>query len=155
MYPPTTHIHFNQRALAYGSLTPGSVVRLEFEKDAFIRGAQYSSGHRLCGHGAPLIRLPKPQPLPYDAMSARQRPWPERLRLACQAWALQGYGPPGVIYALYIAKIALYIALWWFFCFSSDWGQSDGWVERISPRQLFGCCGAFFEVWDLDVEVVP
>ena len=53
---------------------------------------------------------------PYDFADWRARPFPERLKMVCQSWALQGYGTPVAIYAVYILKIAFYIWAWSFFC---------------------------------------
>lgn len=36
--------------------------------------------------------------------------------MVCESWALQGYGTPVAIFALYALKIALYVAGWIFFC---------------------------------------
>ena len=57
-----------------------------------------------------------PKPLPYDALAWQELPFGERARLACTNWALDGYGIPAAIYAVYLAKIGLYVAGWIFFC---------------------------------------
>lgn len=36
--------------------------------------------------------------------------------MVCQAWALQGYGTPLGVYAVYAIKIAFYVGMWMFFC---------------------------------------
>jgi hypothetical protein len=46
--------------------------------------------------------------------------------MACQAWALDGYGTPPAIYALYLLKVALYVAAWVGFC-SLNGGAGEGW----------------------------
>ncbi len=61
----------------------------------------------------PLLR---PVPPPYDPLDWAARPFPERARMVCQAWALQGYGTPLAIYALYAVKLALYAGAWVLFC---------------------------------------
>ena len=49
---------------------------------------------------------------PYDALDWQQQPFPTRARMVCEAWALQGYGTPVVVFALYGLKIIAYIAVW-------------------------------------------
>lgn len=61
----------------------------------------------------PLFRPAAP---PYDLAEWRRRPFPERVRMVCQAWALQGYGAPLYVYALYVVKIALYVLGWALWC---------------------------------------
>ena len=80
------------------------------------------------------FKLPKPTPPPYDVMAASKAPFGDRLKLACQAWALQGYGAPKTIYALYLFKIAIYIWGWFFFCsFSADWsGWDNPWATVMT-----------------------
>jgi Transmembrane protein of unknown function (DUF3556) len=57
-----------------------------------------------------------PVPPPYDALEWDQRPFPEKSRMVCQAWALQGYGTPPAAYGLYALKIALYVGGWVLWC---------------------------------------
>jgi hypothetical protein len=38
------------------------------------------------------VPLLYPVPPPYDPLDWVKRPFPERARMVCQAWALQGYG---------------------------------------------------------------
>jgi hypothetical protein len=57
-----------------------------------------------------------PAPLPYDPVAWSKLPLPERGRLVCQAWALQGYGTPLAIYLLYGLKVLAYVGGWRFFC---------------------------------------
>jgi len=66
------------------------------------------------------LRLPAPKPPPYDPDEWRQLPWSERTKLACQAWALDGYGAPLLTYAVYLAKIGAYVACWAAFCLFSE-----------------------------------
>ena len=47
-----------------------------------------------------------PIPPPYDPLDWAQKPFPERARMVCQAWALQGYGTPPATYAVYALKVA-------------------------------------------------
>ncbi|MCA9770971.1 MAG: DUF3556 domain-containing protein, partial [Myxococcales bacterium] len=52
---------------------------------------------------------------PYDIKAWRAAPLHERLKMVCQAWAIQGYGTPPLIYTVYILKIALlYVGGWCF-----------------------------------------
>jgi hypothetical protein len=62
------------------------------------------------------MRLPEPKAPPYDLEEWKSAPWPQKTRLACQGWALHGYGAPLVLYALYMGKVGLYICGWIFFC---------------------------------------
>ena len=61
------------------------------------------------------MRLPAPVPPPYDPLEWVRQPWSTRIRQVCQAWTAQGYGAPRSIYALYLVKIAAFIAAWVFF----------------------------------------
>ncbi len=84
------------------------------------------------------MELPKPKPLPYDVRAARRLPWGQRVQLACQAWAIQGYGAPGVVYGLYLLKIAAYVGAWWYFCtWSADWSQAQTFTERLWTETAF------------------
>ncbi len=50
----------------------------------------------------------------WDAEAWPGLPFAERVRLACQDWAVRGFGVPVVGYAFYLVKLALYVAgfLW-------------------------------------------
>jgi hypothetical protein len=58
----------------------------------------------------------QPTPPPYDPLEWEQKPFTERARMVCNAWAIQGYGTPVAIYLVYAIKIALYVYGWFFFC---------------------------------------
>lgn len=58
----------------------------------------------------------KPTPLPYDALQWAKLPLAERGRMVCEAWALQGYGTPLAVFAVYALKVVFYIGAWIFFC---------------------------------------
>lgn len=58
----------------------------------------------------------KPLVPPYDPLEWRKKPFAERARMVCRAWALQGYGTPIAVYLVYALKIALYVAGWVLFC---------------------------------------
>ncbi|MEM9730619.1 MAG: DUF3556 domain-containing protein [Myxococcota bacterium] len=53
---------------------------------------------------------------PYDISEWKKKPFPERTKMVCQSWALQGYGTPWPIYLVYILKIGFYVWGWSFFC---------------------------------------
>ncbi|HZJ68142.1 MAG TPA: DUF3556 domain-containing protein, partial [Kofleriaceae bacterium] len=78
----------------------------------------------------------RPTPVPYDALEWVKKPFAERARMVCEAWALQGYGTPVAIYALHIIKIAVYIAVWIAFCtFTPGLGLAnigDWWLSPIA-----------------------
>lgn len=76
------------------------------------------------------MALPKPHLPPYDVREWEQRPYPERLRMVCQAWALQGYGTPSAIYVVYLLKMALYVGMWLFFCSLSPTLGGPGAIAR-------------------------
>jgi hypothetical protein len=60
---------------------------------------------------------------PYDPLEWVKKPLPERGRMVCLSWALQGYGSPIGAYAIYAIKVLFYIGMWIFFCgFSSGLG---------------------------------
>jgi hypothetical protein len=62
------------------------------------------------------VGLLDPVAPPYDALEWKDKPFPERCRTACQAWALEGYGSPPAALLLYGVKVAAYFAAWCFFC---------------------------------------
>jgi hypothetical protein len=84
------------------------------------------------------MRFPAPAPPPYDPYEWQKLPFPEKCRLVCQAWALQGYGAPIPVYAVYVVKILLiYIGGWAFFCsFTPGLGNvlsiSSWWFEPVA-----------------------
>jgi hypothetical protein len=70
------------------------------------------------------MSLLQPLPTPYDPLVWAKLPFEQRARWVCQAWALQGYGTPLGIYAVYVLKVGLYIGGWAFFCgFSPGMGS--------------------------------
>jgi hypothetical protein len=58
----------------------------------------------------------QPIPPPYDALEWEKKPFPERARMVCEAWALQGYGSPLGAYAIYALKVVFYVGMWVVFC---------------------------------------
>ena len=64
----------------------------------------------------PRMALLNPILPPYDIREWQKKPFPERVKMVCQSWALQGYGTPSPIYAVYILKIVFYVWVWSLFC---------------------------------------
>jgi transmembrane protein DUF3556 len=62
------------------------------------------------------MSLMRPAPVPYDPVDWVKRPFAERARMVCEAWALQGYGTPIAIYLIHVLKIGLYVGAWIVFC---------------------------------------
>ena len=84
---------------------------------------------------------------PYDALEWEQKPFPERCRLACQAWALQGYGSPLSVVLAYALKVLLLAAAWLGFCaLSPSLGPagelSRWWLEPLAFQKaiLWALC---------------
>lgn len=83
------------------------------------------------------MNLMRPIPVPYDPLAWAQRPFAERARMVCEAWALQGYGTPLAIYLVHVLKIGLYIGAWIVFCgFTPGLGGlatiGDWWLSPIA-----------------------
>ncbi len=67
--------------------------------------------------------LMKPQGLPYDYDIWKNKAFPEKAKMICQAWAMQGFGAPKFIILFYTIKILLYGWVWLFFCsYSAELG---------------------------------
>jgi Transmembrane protein of unknown function (DUF3556) len=86
---------------------------------------------------------------PYDALEWQRKPFAEKSRLVCQAWAMQGYGTPVAVYGFYIAKVVFYVGMWAFFCsFTPGLGDpralSSWWLEPIA-FQKFALWSMVFE----------
>jgi hypothetical protein len=62
------------------------------------------------------MALPQPRLPPYDIREWQQKPFGERLKMVCAAWALDGYGTPSPIYLAYLLKIVAYLGVWCLFC---------------------------------------
>lgn len=72
------------------------------------------------------MKILAPEKLPFDFQEWKSKPFPTRVKMLCQAWAVQGYGAPVSVYFFYIFKIALYVWLWTVFCsFSENLGSMD------------------------------
>lgn len=57
-----------------------------------------------------------PTPTPYDPLEWERLPLEPRAKLACEAWALQGYGAPLAAFGFYAIKVVAYIGAWIGFC---------------------------------------
>ena len=42
----------------------------------------------------------------------KQKPFAQRVKMLCIAWATQGYGSPASVYVFYLLKIAFYVWGW-------------------------------------------
>jgi hypothetical protein len=78
-----------------------------------------------------------PTPTPYDPLVWQRAPMADRGRMVCEAWAMQGYGTPPGVFALYALKVALYVGGWMFFCsFSAPLGKLSAvgtwWLHPIA-----------------------
>lgn len=71
----------------------------------------------------------KPADLPYDFAAWKQLPFPQRAKMVCQAWALQGFGAPPFTVLFYSLKILFYIWMWTVFC---SYSTSLGGIDRIA-----------------------
>ncbi len=60
-----------------------------------------------------------PAKTPYAPLEWLEKPFAERGRMVCEAWAMQGYGSPIGVYVVYAVKVALYVAAWVGFCATS------------------------------------
>ena len=81
-----------------------------------------------------LRRLITPRATPYTAAEWSAQPWPIRLRMACQAWALDGYGSPPAIYGLYLIKVLVYVGVW---VGLAAMGEGGDWSERLLSATAF------------------
>jgi hypothetical protein len=92
-----------------------------------------------------------PSPPPFDPLTWAERPFEDRARMACQAWAMQGYGTPFALLIVYGLKIALYIGGWLFFCgFSPALGGATSiagwWLNPLAFQKAI--------IWSLLFEVL-
>jgi len=85
---------------------------------------------------------------PYDALEWEKKPFPERCRLVCQAWALQGYGSPPTVVLAYALKVLALIGAWLGFCAlspalgpASDVGR--WWLEPLAFQKAILWCMCF------------
>jgi hypothetical protein len=83
------------------------------------------------------VSFMRPAPVPYDPLEWVKKPFAERARMVCEAWALQGYGTPAAIYALHVIKLVLHVGVWIVFCgFTPGLGRittiADWWLTPIA-----------------------
>ena len=94
----------------------------------------------------------KPIPPPYDPLEWAKKPFTEKGAMVCNSWAMQGYGTPLAVYALYLLKIALYVSGWFFFCgftpgighlsnVASWWMRPEAFQKAILWSMLFEITG--------------
>jgi hypothetical protein len=58
----------------------------------------------------------EPTPPPYEPLAWSKKPFAERARMVCDAWAMQGYGTPLGVFVAYALKVGLYVGGWMLFC---------------------------------------
>ncbi len=51
----------------------------------------------------------QPAPPPFDLTEWRAKPYLARLKANCQDWAVNGFGPPKVVFLLYAIKLVIYV----------------------------------------------
>jgi hypothetical protein len=96
--------------------------------------------------------LLKPVPPPYDPLEWARKPFAERSRMVCDAWAMQGYGTPLGVYIVYALKLLVYVGGWLFFCgftpgmgglsdIGSWWLQPEAFQKAILWSMLFEIVG--------------
>jgi hypothetical protein len=94
----------------------------------------------------------KPVPPPYDPLEWAKKPFSEKSRMVCDAWAMQGYGTPLVVYVAYALKVLFYVGGWVFFCgftpgmggladFGSWWLRPEAFQKAILWSMLFEIVG--------------
>lgn len=95
------------------------------------------------------MSLFSPLPPPYDPLEWQKKPFAERARMVCQAWALQGYGTPLPVYAVYVLKVIAYVAAWVWFCGRSPSLSGPGWWLQPLAFQKAIVWSLLFEVLGL------
>jgi hypothetical protein len=95
--------------------------------------------------------LLNPTPPPYAPLDWLTKPFAERARTACAAWAMQGYGTPPAVFVLYALKAALYVCGWILFCGTSP---SLGGPSSIASWWLQPLAFQKAIVWSLLFEVL-
>ena len=98
----------------------------------------------------PWLRFLAPAPTPYDPLVWQKLPRSERLRQACEAWVVDGYGVPLGLYVFYALKVAAFIGAWVFFCsFNAPLGDGAvdaGWMWTVDAFQKALVWSMAFEV---------
>jgi hypothetical protein len=98
-----------------------------------------------------VMSLVRPTPPPFDPVQWLRRPFAERARMVCESWAMQGYGTPPAIFAVYAVKVLLYVAGWAFFCrFSPSLGGlstlGSWWLHPVAFQKAI--------VWSMLFEIL-
>lgn len=93
----------------------------------------------------------KPVAPPYDPLEWAAKPFSERARMVCRAWAMQGYGTPLAVYLVYALKVIAYIAGWVLFCrFSPGMGRlgdfAEWWLRPVAFEKAI--------VWSMLFEIL-
>jgi hypothetical protein len=98
------------------------------------------------------MKLPGPKLPSYDVDAWQRLPFPERTKLVCQSWAVDGYGTPWLVYVAYALKVALYLGGWLAFCSTSTalgglgsiaswWFQPEALVKAVVWSMAFEVLG--------------
>src|SRR4051812_21854120 len=69
--------------------------------------------------------------------------------MVCEAWAMQGYGTPLAVYAVYVLKLGLYVAGWRAFCGlgpGGGWLPSAAWLAPVAFQKAI--------VWSMLFEIL-
>jgi hypothetical protein len=101
---------------------------------------------------ARLEALLSPVKPPYDPLEWAEKPFAEKGRMVCAAWAMQGYGTPLAVYFAYALKVVVYIGGWVFFCaftpgmggvgnIASWWLRPEAFQKAILWSMLFEILG--------------
>ena len=88
----------------------------------------------------------------FDLDEWKALPYPERVRLSCQDWAVHGFGTPLITHLFYIFKIALYIGGFFLFCWRADalggpstfgdwWYEPEAFVRMIIWTMAYEALG--------------
>jgi hypothetical protein len=87
-----------------------------------------------------------PVRLPYEPLDWVRRPLAERGRMVCEAWAVQGYGTPPLVYVAYALKVALYVGAWIAFCGFGVAHLASWWLAPVAFQKAV--------VWSMAFEVL-
>lgn len=92
-----------------------------------------------------------PVPTPYDPLEWTRKPLPERGRMVCESWAMQGYGTPLAVYLAYGLKVLFYVGGWVAFCaFTPGLGDPftihEWWLDPVAFQKAI--------VWSMLFEVL-
>ncbi|MEY2933209.1 MAG: hypothetical protein RL033_3958 [Pseudomonadota bacterium] len=93
----------------------------------------------------------RPLAPPYDPLVWAAQPFATKSRMVCQAWALQGYGSPLLVYAAYGLKLLAYVAGWVFFCSRSP---GLGGLDQIARWWLTPLAFQKAILWSLLFEIL-